>query len=836
MRQYYKALSKLSIKENRIYNNSKPPRFIINHFNNSNAVKNIYETKFENNNNFLNSYNKNYLENSLTKKVIQNSEINGQKNYYNNYRRYKKITNDIFPFIPNNQNNIFTQSKVKINTHQIHEIQSKNALDYKSKNTLNKTRKSFINKEEKKQELNPLLQNKRYRITYEQYENPKNINININKDNRKLIKDEKREASKLVNLIDNKITNKITNNKELNQSKINQIKNNKENDTNKEYKKIKDYKVNQYLKDYKNSQKYLNSNDSKKQKIKYINSLIEKDDIPENFIEEIIKFIKDRKIDKKKKFNETLKIDKFEYKVDKKLDKRKEFNEILKIVKFEYKINKKIKNQEENDNKLIKTNNINQFGHKNILKINNYFLEKNNINENKQKNSPDNLLLNKDIKISSNNNLINIINMGGLNFPGRNENNDVEEIESLLKNDNDKLPFDDYINFIEKKNNQNQLNSYVEEKPKQNKKEIYKEGQIANDKNISSESNRKKPKNEKQEKDLNIKKTRKKIYCFQNIGNNCYLNSSLQLLTRINELKDEIFNINKYNEDCSTKGKLIIEFKEILNKIEKSNDDNLIINPQKLKRIMGDLDERYLEGHQEDANEFISNFIDGLFWETGNKEIKTKKLNIENEEDKNPYNNFYKKFYLRRGYSFLLDLFYGILKTEKKCKICGNSLIKFNAYNMLELSIYDLAKENKNSPLKLEKILYMFKKEKKTDNSSCSNCKNNENYTKTFIYTLPKYLIISFGRSVDDEYIYNNIIYPEELDLKSEYDNNTSHYKLECVIEHSGGLNYGHYTALCPIDNDNKKWYRYSDSYCDKFNHGFHSENSIILLYKSISI
>lgn len=61
----------------------------------------------------------------------------------------------------------------------------------------------------------------------------------------------------------------------------------------------------------------------------------------------------------------------------------------------------------------------------------------------------------------------------------------------------------------------------------------------------------------------------KKIYGFRNDWNNSYLNSSLQLLTRIKELKKEIFNFN-YNEICKDneiKGRLIAEFKRFLQRI-----------------------------------------------------------------------------------------------------------------------------------------------------------------------------------------------------------------------------------------------------------------------------
>lgn len=332
-----------------------------------------------------------------------------------------------------------------------------------------------------------------------------------------------------------------------------------------------------------------------------------------------------------------------------------------------------------------------------------------------------------------------------------------------------------------------------------------------------------------------------KIYCFSNILNNCYLNSSLQLLTRIDEFKNYILNFKEIQtENNETKGNLILEFKRMLNLIESSNNKNLIIDPSKLKRIMGNVDERYFEEHQEDSNEFISNFIDALLWETGNKnqvEEKIKKLHFVDEDEKNAYISFYKKFYKRRGYSFILDLFYGINKTNKLCKACNKIFtIKFNSFNMIELPILELANKTKNNYLTFDEIINKYLGYNKIK-SICKYCKNEEEiYSKISLYTLPKYLIISFGRAINDKYVYTDIKYKDTLKIKSEFDNSEYNYKLECVIQHSGGANSGHYSALCPKDTSNKIWYNYSDEDCneDDTNTNYQSKIAIILLYKNI--
>ena len=362
------------------------------------------------------------------------------------------------------------------------------------------------------------------------------------------------------------------------------------------------------------------------------------------------------------------------------------------------------------------------------------------------------------------------------------------------------------------------------------------------DNDITPCKNEKKNKKEKKEillqkekigEDLNIYQ---KIYGFKNIGNNCYLNSSLQLLTRIKELKDNVFNFKENYEDNDTQGKLIIEFRNLLEKIENSPNNNLILNPGRLKRTMGDIDSKYFSNGQEDSNEFIANFLNGLLSETGNKEVSIKKLNIINELDKKPYESLYKKFFKKKGDSFIINLFYGILKTKKFCKNCGkNNSIKFNVYNILEFQLHILTKKKLKKEYTLKELFENYYEEKKTEDDSCSFCNSDKIYTKTKIYTLPKYLMICIQRSSDKEYAYNNVIYQKKLEINCEFENAEKSYILDCVIEHSGGVGFGHYTSLIPMDKGNNTWWRFSDSYWSENNVGYQSENAFILLYKLIN-
>ena len=312
--------------------------------------------------------------------------------------------------------------------------------------------------------------------------------------------------------------------------------------------------------------------------------------------------------------------------------------------------------------------------------------------------------------------------------------------------------------------------------------------------------------------------------------NVCYMNSSIQCLFHLKKFANFILEGKGTSLLIPTRNLLIsmINWKE--NK--KKND----LSVKEIKKEMGRIDERYNHNRQEDANEFISNFLDALREETSEKSIKKNHINLNNfsnELEMEAYKKFYNKFYEKKGYSFLLDLFYGNYITKKFCKKCKKLLsVKFNAFNMIELPIYELAKANRYS-LNLDDILKSFFSESKIYDSKCDKCHEEEVYSQTSIYKLPENLIIFFGRTANEQYINNKINYDKILDLNKflHPNSNSNNYYLECVIDHIGSSESGHYTAICKIAD--KIWYYFSDSFYHENYSDFYSDNAIILLYKA---
>ena len=192
-----------------------------------------------------------------------------------------------------------------------------------------------------------------------------------------------------------------------------------------------------------------------------------------------------------------------------------------------------------------------------------------------------------------------------------------------------------------------------------------------------------------------IEKEKFPVLGLTNLGNSCYMNSSLQCLFATKELSDYfIYNFNeKYiNKEniLGSGGILTLAYVNLLLSINNTTN-NKNYTPDSFKIILGLCSTKFEGNEQEDAHEFISYLLD-VFHEDVNrvrdktnneeKNIKYKKEMTEEEKSIIDWNNF-----LRRNQSVLIDLFYGQLKSSIICPLCKFKSINFNPFLSLELSI-----------------------------------------------------------------------------------------------------------------------------------------------------
>jgi ubiquitin C-terminal hydrolase len=257
-------------------------------------------------------------------------------------------------------------------------------------------------------------------------------------------------------------------------------------------------------------------------------------------------------------------------------------------------------------------------------------------------------------------------------------------------------------------------------------------------------------------------------------------------------------------------------------------DKNLSV--LEIRKAMGEFDSKYNDNNPEDANEFISDYLNALRKETG---IKDKNLINEIGADEN-YTNFLKKFY-KKGTSFITDLFFGTLRTENFCiNKCNETFsVKYNSFSILDLPLHYLAK-NKKKSLEIEDIIERFVREKEISDMSCKQC-GGKFYIKTDIYKFPYNLIIYLERKDDNYYIENDINIKTTIDLSNFlYKEKTEKacYNLKGVIYYSFlGNNLSHYSASCLIGNE---WYYFDDEYYESNKEyvEYEGDNPILLFYE----
>ena len=269
---------------------------------------------------------------------------------------------------------------------------------------------------------------------------------------------------------------------------------------------------------------------------------------------------------------------------------------------------------------------------------------------------------------------------------------------------------------------------------------------------------------------------------FVNIGNTCYMNSTLQCL-RFTIPLSKFFLLNDINTDNS----LTDNFKSL---VKKSWIEEKSFPPINFKRSLGTINRRFMGSNQHDAHELLICILDQL-----NTSLLKQKITLIN------------------------DLFRGYYKQTIKCTECNYESITKQEFTTLELPI------NGNN---IHECLISYLSEEKLDKNNmykCEKCKKNVCAIKKLeIDELPNFLIITLKRFNRNQKINNNVSIP----LKN-FNLLNSIYNLYGTVNHFGSLNGGHYTANVLHAND--IWYNMNDSSCSQIDSNKISNNSVYIAF-----
>ena len=223
-----------------------------------------------------------------------------------------------------------------------------------------------------------------------------------------------------------------------------------------------------------------------------------------------------------------------------------------------------------------------------------------------------------------------------------------------------------------------------------------------------------------------------------NLGNTCFMNSSIACISNCTELtyfflsgqyKKEINENSKYG----LKGKLAQSWYELLYKYWVENNDSG--NPKDFKYIIGEKDARFRGYSQQDSNEFINIFLDTLNEDLNfSDEKKYIELNEKNSEETDE--QCAKKFWeanLIRNDSVITDLFCGLFKSTITCPKCNWISVTFEPFYSINLPLKENKKKKKSEDKIKEnieeyKVFYIPKYGIR--NTYCANFHNISNITQ----------------------------------------------------------------------------------------------------------
>lgn len=304
-----------------------------------------------------------------------------------------------------------------------------------------------------------------------------------------------------------------------------------------------------------------------------------------------------------------------------------------------------------------------------------------------------------------------------------------------------------------------------------------------------------------------------------NLGNTCFINSTIQCLSHSYELNEilskENLRLNKKNKyDCV----LLKEWNELRELMWSENckisPKRFIINIHKIAKIK---DRVIFTGFtQNDLPEFLLFLIDSMHEALKRKVNINIKGNVLNENDKIAKSCFemMKNMY-ENEYSEILKLFYGIHVSYIK-DLSGNVLSqKPEPYFLIDLPI----PENKKNPTIYDCFDLYTSNELMDGDNKWYNEESKEKITvnkKMDFFSLPELLVLDFKRFNNNMKKDQRLIdFPlEDLNLSkyvNGYNKEEYIYDLYGVCNHSGSTMGGHYTAY--VKNANHKWYLFNDTY-----------------------
>ena len=324
----------------------------------------------------------------------------------------------------------------------------------------------------------------------------------------------------------------------------------------------------------------------------------------------------------------------------------------------------------------------------------------------------------------------------------------------------------------------------------------------------------------------------------QNIGQTCYMNASLQCLTNVMSLSNQLlqmFNQKMFNPQHHP---LAFVYSQLL--LDFQTTKNSYIVPTNFKKTIEVLNPLFQGNQASDAKDFIFFIIERLHQElkppdnpqNDFNQIDFLKQEIQARNQMLTLNIFLNELRTKNT-SIVSETFYGITRSIMRCEGCGVEKYSFQTFNIINF-ILKKVKEDKKKLLGeylqndyVINLMDAFESDYKQENLTgenmiyCNNCKAlKDGWMKQNIYQLPSIMIIILNRGKNNKDFREQFRIDEILNFENNPNilcnvNNQQTYKkyfLCGVVTHLGesGSN-GHFISYFR-NSMNQKFYCYNDA------------------------
>nr|XP_054392023.1 ubiquitin carboxyl-terminal hydrolase 6 [Pongo abelii] len=177
----------------------------------------------------------------------------------------------------------------------------------------------------------------------------------------------------------------------------------------------------------------------------------------------------------------------------------------------------------------------------------------------------------------------------------------------------------------------------------------------------------------------------------RNLGNTCFMNSSIQCVSNTQPLTQyfisgrHLYELNRTNP-IGMKGHMAKCYGDLVQELWSGTQKN--VAPLKLRWTIAKYAPRFNGFQQQDSQELLAFLLDGLH-EDLNRVHEKPYVELKDSDGRPDWEVAAEAWdnHLRRNRSIVVDLFHGQLRSQVKCKTCGHISVQFDPFNFLSLPL-----------------------------------------------------------------------------------------------------------------------------------------------------